>query len=80
MKAGAESLSTSLGAMLATNGVANLGIESLKDVGMNWKTAIATMLIQFAIRTGYAASQYVANKPDPDVVVDDTNNDITPKP
>lgn len=79
MKAGAESIVTNLGAMLATNGVANMGIEALKDAGMNWKTALFTMGIQFALRTGFAAAQYVAAKPDPDEIMQEVETEIITK-
>lgn len=68
MKAGAESITTNIGAMLSTNGVASMGIPHLDDIGMNWKTAVATTVIQFSLRVMFAAAQYVANKPDPDMV------------
>lgn len=80
MKAGGESIATNLTALLATNGVANLGIESLKDVAMGWKTALATLFIQFALRTGVAAAQYVAAKPDPDVLTEETKTEFLDKP
>ena len=70
MKAGAESIGTNFTALLATNGVASMGIPGLSGVGMGWKTAIATCCIQFVLRTGVAAAQYVANKPDPDVITE----------
>jgi hypothetical protein len=73
MKAGAESLVTNLSAMLATNGVASMGIPHLQDIGMSWKTALATMFIQFTLRAGLAAAQYVAAKPDPDVVQEEVD-------
>ena len=80
MKAGAESISTNLGAMIATNGVANMGIDALKDVGMNWKTALFTLIIQFAIRTGFAAAQYVAAKPDPEEITTEVDTTQITKP
>ena len=70
MKAGAESLTTNVGALLSTNGLANMKIPGLQDIGMGWKTAIATCLIQFTLRVVFAAAQYVANKPDPDVITE----------
>ena len=69
-KAGAESLTTNLGALFTTNGLANMKVPGLEGIGMGWKTAIATCLIQFALRTGVAAAQYVAAKPDPDVITE----------
>ena len=80
MKAGAESLATNVTALLATNGVANLGIEGLKDVAMGWKTALATMVIQFSLRTIAAAAQYVAAKPDPDVETEEVDTTTITKP
>jgi len=70
MKAGAESITTNLGALMGTNAVANMGIEALKDMGMNWKTFLFTMALQFTIRVVFAAAQYVAAKPDPDVITE----------
>lgn len=70
MKAGAESLTTNIGALFTTNGLANMQIPGLSDIGMSWKTAIATCLIQFTLRVVYAAAQYVSQKPDPDVITE----------
>lgn len=67
IKAGAEALATNFSALLGTNGVAHLGIPGLQDIGLNWKTAIATCLTQFALRTGVAAFKYIAEK-DPEIV------------
>lgn len=69
-KAGAESLTTNIGALIGTNGVASMGIPGLSDLGMNWKTAIFTCLLQFALRVGYSAALYVQNKPDPDMITE----------
>ena len=69
-KAGAESITTSLGALVTTNAAVGLKVPGLSDIGMGWKTAIATMLIQFTLRVVFAAAQYVANKPDPDVITE----------
>lgn len=70
LKAGAESIVTNITAMLGTNGVAAMGIPHLTDIGMSWKTAVATMLIQFTLRTVLAAAMYVEAKPDPDVITE----------
>lgn len=70
MRAGAESLATNFTALLGTNGVAAMGIPGLADIGMNWKTAILTCVIQFVLRVGLSAALYVQNKPDPDVIVE----------
>lgn len=78
-KAGAESLVTNIGALLGTNGVANLGIPGLADLGMNWKQALFTCIIQFVLRVLYAASQYVANKPDPDTVTEEYETSLVTK-
>lgn len=80
MKAGAESLATNIGALLSTNGIASMGIPHLQDIGMNWKTALATMVVQFVLRTGFAAAQYIAAKPDPDTITEETETSITKKP
>ena len=83
MKAGAESITTNLGALMGTNAIANMGIDALKDMGMNWKTFLFTMVLQFAIRVLFAGAQYVANKPDPDVITETietthvTKNEVT---
>lgn len=69
-KAGAESLTTNIGALFTTNGLANMKVPGLEGIGMGWKTAIATCLIQFSLRVIFAAAQYVANKPDPDVITE----------
>lgn len=47
-----------------------MGIPGLADIGMGWKTAIATTLIQFTLRVVAAASMYVRDKPDPDVITE----------
>lgn len=80
MKAGAESVVTNLGALIGTNAVAGMGIDALKDMGMNWKQFLFTMSAQFAIRTTFAAAAYVANKPDPDVIEQIVDTDFVSKP
>lgn len=79
MKAGAESLTTNIGALITTNGVANMKVPGLEDIGMGWKTAIATCCIQFTLRVVFAAAQYVANKPDPDVITQTVDTTFTSK-
>jgi len=79
MKAGAESITTSIGALLTTNGLAGMKVPGCADLGMGWKTAIATMLIQFSLRVIFAAAQYVAGKPDPDVIPETVDTDFMEK-
>lgn len=67
MRAGAEAITTNLGGLLTTNGLAAT-VPGLSDIGMSWKTAIATTLIQFSVRIVLAAAKYVQDKPDPDVI------------
>lgn len=69
-KAGAESLTTSIGALIGTNGVASMGIPGLSDLGMNLKQALFACLLQFTLRVGFAAALYVQNKPDPDMITE----------
>lgn len=69
-KAGAEAISTNVTALLGTNGVAAMGIPGFSDIGMGWKTAVATTLIQFTLRVVAAAAMYVRDKPDPDVITE----------
>jgi hypothetical protein len=71
MQAGAEALVTNITALLGTNGVASMQIPGLTDIGLGWKTALATFVIQFLLRILLAAAIYIQNKPDPDVVVVD---------
>lgn len=80
MKAGAEAVVTNLGALMGTNAVASMGIDALKDLGMNWKQFLFTMAAQFAIRTTFAAATYVANKPDPDIIEQSIDTDFFGKP
>jgi len=70
MKAGAEALSTNLTALLGTNGVDALNIPGLDGIGMSWKTAVATMLIQFVLRSAKAGSDYIRDNPDPAVITE----------
>ena len=77
MKAGAESLTTSIGALITTNAAANMQIPGCEGIGMGWKTALATMVVQFSLRVGFAAAQYVANKHDPDEIPLTTDADST---
>jgi hypothetical protein len=72
MKAGGESLSTGIGALLTTNGLAGMKVPGCEDIGMGWKTALISMFVQFALRVALAAAQYVAAKPDPDTITVDT--------
>ena len=69
-KAGGEAIATQLTALLASNGVASMGISALADVGLNWKQLVSLMVIQFVVRVGLAAAIYVQNKPDPDVITE----------
>lgn len=68
MRAGAESVVTNLTALTTTNAIAGMGIDALKDIGMNWKTFLITMALQFLVRVGLSAALYVQNKPDPDII------------
>jgi hypothetical protein len=80
VKAGCESLATNLTAMLSTNGVANMHIPGMEGIGMTWKTALATALVQFFLRTAAAAVSYVSNKPDPDIIEQSFETEIVSKP
>lgn len=79
MRTGATAIVTQLTALIGTNGVAHLGIPGLTDIGINYKTALAQLLIQFAIHTALAASTYVMNKPDPDVITETCETTVTSK-
>jgi hypothetical protein len=76
MQAGAESVAMNLTAMLGSNGVASM-IPALHDYALSWKTALVTTASQFVLRTILAASKYVAEKPDADVVVEETTTTLT---
>jgi hypothetical protein len=78
-RAGAEALVTSLTAMFGTNAVANMHIPGFEGIGMTWKTAIASLLIQFVVRVVIAAAMYVQAKPDPDVIVETVETTLTTK-
>lgn len=67
IKAGGESLSTGIGTMLGTNGLANIGIDALKDIGMGWKTMCVAMLVQFLLRVVKAGADY-ASQTEPDEI------------
>ena len=67
MRAGGESISANVGALLATNGIASMA-PSLGDIALSWKAFLATTLIQFALRVTLAAAEYVKTKPDPDPI------------
>lgn len=73
MQAGAESLVTNIGTLITTNGIANMKVPGLSDIGEGWKTAVAGLLSQFTIRVVFAAAKYVAMKPDPDVITETTD-------
>lgn len=70
MRAGAESIATNLTGLIGSNGIANMGIDAFKDMGMNWKTFLLFLVVQFGIRVGLSAALYVQNKPDPDVITE----------
>ena len=74
MKAGAEAITTQLGAWFTTNAVATLPIEALHGVGLNYKTAIVALVVQFTVRVVYAAALYVQQQPDPVVEVNQEFN------
>lgn len=81
LKAGAEAIGTSVTALLGTNGVANMQIPGLADIGMGWKTALATMFIQFVLRVVAAGASYVASQPEPELVSEtiETSQLVKPK-
>lgn len=62
-----QAFATAISTMLATNGVASMGIDALKDVGLDWRQA----LLQAAIHAAIAAAGYIKDKPDPDLVDDE---------
>ncbi len=71
LQAGAESLVTNLGTMLGSNGIASM-IPSMSEYVLTWKTALITTTAQFLIRSLWAAAKYVAEKPEADIVTEDT--------
>lgn len=79
LKAGAESIATNVTAMLGSNGVASM-VPALHDYALSWKTALVTTGSQFVLRTVLAASQYVAEKPDADIVTEEVDTTILTKP
>jgi hypothetical protein len=78
MKAGAEAVTTQLGAWFTTNAVATLPIESLHGVGLNYKTAIVALVVQFTVRVVYAAALYVQQQPDPTIITESGSSLTTP--
>lgn len=72
MKTGAEAIVTNLTGWIGSNGVANIGIDFLKDTAMSWKTALMLLGVQFTLRTGLAVFTYIQNKPDPEIISYDT--------
>ena len=79
MKAGAEAITTQLGAWFTTNAVATLPIQALHDVGLNYKTAIAALVVQFTVRVVYAAALYVQQQPDPTLITETTDTTFKSK-
>ena len=47
---------------------------------MSWKTAVATTLIQFTLRTILAAVVYIQSKPDPDIIEEKTETTTFEQP
>jgi len=80
MKAGAEAITTQLGAWFTTNAVATLPIEALHGVGLNYKTAIVALVVQFVVRVVYAAALYVQQQPDPIVENSAVENQVAIPP
>lgn len=68
MKATGEAVVAQTAAYTGTNLLKEAGIN---DVAMTIKVAIVAALSQIFIRVITSAAQYVANKPDPDVVVEE---------
>ncbi|HWH79141.1 MAG TPA: hypothetical protein VNT76_17285 [Candidatus Binatus sp.] len=68
MRTGATAILTQLTTLVGTNSVANMKIPGLADIGIGWKTALASLGIQFVIHTAIAAAKYVQDKPDPDII------------
>lgn len=70
-RTGGIAVATQLGSLLTTNGVANFKIPGLSDIGMSWKTALVSLVVQFAIHTGKAIATYVSENPDPPVTTEE---------
>lgn len=62
-----QAFGTALVTFLTTNGIAGLGIDALKDIGLDWRQG----LLQCAVHAAIAAGKYVQDKPDPDLVDDE---------
>jgi hypothetical protein len=73
MKAGAEAVTTQLGAWMATNAASTIPVEWMHNVGLSYKTALVALVVQFTVRVVYAAALYVQTKPDPDYVERDSS-------
>lgn len=71
LRAGATAVSTQLTAFGGTNAAAS--IPGLQGIGMNWKTAVVTLIIQFCFHCLYAAASYIQSNPDAQVVTETTD-------
>lgn len=80
LKAGAEAIGTNATALLGTNGVASMQIPGLTDIGMGWKTALATMVIQFTLRVIVAGAAYIQAQPEPELITEVTDTQQIAKP
>lgn len=80
LASGAKAVSASLTTFVGTNGVASLNIPFLSDIGMNWKTALCQTGVQFFFHAFMAASRYIENKPDADIIVEEVETNFLNKP
>lgn len=75
MQSGAKAAATSLSAFMSTNAIATLPIELVKNTGITWKAAIVLAIGQFALHSFYEGVNYIATKPDPDIIIKECQSD-----
>lgn len=70
MRAGATAVVTQLTALGGTNAIASMQIPGLTDIGLHWKTALVSLVVQFVFHSVFAAASYIQNNPDPKVITE----------
>ena len=77
VRAGATAITTQLTSWCGTNAVATLPYESFKNIGMNWKTALISLVVQFVFHCLFAAASYIQQNPDAQVITETVDTEIS---
>lgn len=63
---------TQLSTLIGSNAAANM-IPFFKGAGENWQTALFGLGFQIVLHSAFASAKYIQDKPDPNVIEQDSN-------